>query len=170
MVRFVEADTPELLSLAVELLRDFPPHQRRRYAAHRHIVDRYFDDATYARELADLTAHYGPPGGCVLLAMEGEEAVGAVCLRRLDEEACEMKRLFVPEQHRGKGIAKGLVNALFDTAFARGYRVMRLDTGSFMTEALALYGGFGFERIAPYYPVDETLASEFVFMEKMLIP
>lgn len=169
MVRFVEADTPEQLSLAAELLRDFPPHQRRRYAAHRHIVDRYFDDATYARELADLTAHYGPPGGCVLLAMEGEEAVGAVCLRRLDEEACEMKRLFVPEQHRGKGIAKGLVNALFDRAFARGYRLMRLDTGSFMTEALALYTGFGFVRISPYYPVDETLASEFVFMEKMLI-
>ncbi|MEX1132152.1 MAG: GNAT family N-acetyltransferase [Flavobacteriales bacterium] len=169
MLRIVQADTPELLTLATDLLRDFPPHQRRRYAAHLHIVDRYFDDATYARELANLPAHYGAPQGCVLLAMEGEEAMGAVCLRKLDDEACEMKRLFVPEQYRGKGIAKALVNALFDAALLRNYRVMRLDTGSFMTEALALYGSFGFERIPPYYPVDETLASEFVFMEKKLV-
>jgi GNAT superfamily N-acetyltransferase len=137
--------------------------------AHRHIVDRYFDDATYARELADLRAHYGPPQGCVLLAVEGEEAVGAVCLRSLDDEACEMKRLFVPEQYRGKGIAKAMLNVLFNAARERHYRFMRLDTGSFMTEALSLYGSFGFERIPPYYPVDETLAREFVFMEKKLV-
>jgi GNAT superfamily N-acetyltransferase len=168
-MQVLEVQERVLLKYAAGLLRDFPPHQRRRYVAHRHIVDRYFDDATYARELSDLTAHYGPPGGCVLLAMEGEEAVGAVCLRRLDAEACEMKRLFVPEQHRGKGIAKALVNALFDAAVARGYRVMRLDTGSFMTEALALYTGFGFVRISPYYPVNEVLARDFVFMEKTLI-
>ena len=60
-------------------------------------------------------------------------------------------------------------HSVFEAAIARGYRVMRLDTGSFMTEALALYTGFGFVRIPPYYPVDETLASEFVFMERMLI-
>lgn len=168
MLRILEADTPELLAQAAELLRDFPPHQRRRYATHLHIVDRYFDDATYARELADLPAHYGAPQGCVLLAVEGEEAVGAVCLRSLDDEACEMKRLFVPEQYRGMGIAKALVKALFDAARERNYRVMRLDTGSFMTEALALYGSFGFECIAPYYLVDGTLAKEFVFMEKAL--
>jgi GNAT superfamily N-acetyltransferase len=169
MLRIVEADTPELLSHVAELLRDFPPHQRRRYATHRYIVDSYFDDTTYARELSDLSAHYGPPGGCVLFALVGEEPVGAVCLRCLDAEACEMKRLFVPEQHRGKGIAKALVNGLFDAAVARGYRLMRLDTGSFMTEALALYTGFGFVRIPPYYPVNEVLARDFVFMEKTLI-
>lgn len=169
MLRVVHADTPELLAQAAQLLRDFPPHQRRRYAAHLYIVDRYFDDAIYAQELADLSAHYGPSGGCVLLALEGEEAVGAVCLRKLDSEACEMKRLFVPPPYRGKGIAKALVNTLFDAARERNYRVMRLDTGSFMTEALALYHSFGFVRIPPYYPVDQTLASEFVFMEKVLI-
>ncbi len=168
MLFIVEADTSERLAMAAELLRDFPPHQRRRYVAHIHIVERYFDDAKYAAELADLSAHYGEPHGCVLLAMEGKNTVGAVCLRRLSTEACEMKRLFVPEPHRGKGVAKALLKGLFSAAKLRGYSVMRLDTGSFMSEAMALYSSFGFERIPPYYPVDETLAREFVFMQRGL--
>lgn len=170
MLRIVEADTPELLARAVEILRDFPPHQRRHYATYLHTVERYFDDAAYARELADLPAHYGPPQGCVLLALEGEVAVGAVCLRRLDDEACEMKRLYVPGPHRGKGIAKALVNALLDAARVRGYALMRLDTGHFMTEALGLYERFGFRRIAAYYAAEPVLATALVFMEREVDP
>ena len=170
MVHIVVVEDLELLASTVALLRAFPPHQRRRYAAHRHIVDRYFDDAAYARELAELGNLYGPPHGCILAAVEDGQVIGAVCLRRLDTEACEMKRLYVPPEHRRKGVAKALVQALLDAARERGYRVMRLDTGSFMTEALALYEGWGFQRIAPYYAVDETLANEFVFMEKVLVP
>jgi len=168
MFRIVEATDPDRLAQAVEVLRGFPPHQKRRYAAHREVLDRYFDEAVYAEELTNLSAHYGPPGGCVLLALEGEAPVGAVCLRRMDDVACEMKRLFVPEEHRGKGVAKALVNALLDAARSCGYTVMRLDTGSFMIEPLTLYERFGFVRRAPYYPVDPLLAEGFVFMERTL--
>ncbi len=170
MLRIVEANTPELLSRAADLLRDFPPHQRRRYVAHLHIVERYFDEAAYARELADLHAHYGPPQGCVLLALQGEEAVGAICLRRLDDEACEMKRLYVPEPQRGKGVARALVNAFIDAARERNYRVMRLDTGFFMTEALGLYERFGFRRIEAYHTAEPVLASALVCMEREVDP
>lgn len=166
--RIVEATGPTMLEQAAEVLRGFPPHQKRRYAAHRDVLDRYFDEAVYAEELADLSAHYGPPGGCVLLALDGGTPVGAVCLRRMDHGACEMKRLFVPEERRGKGVAKALVNALIEAARSRGYTVMRLDTGSFMTEPLTLYERFGFVRRAPYYPVDPLLAEGFVFMERTL--
>ncbi len=138
MLFIVEADTSERMAMAAELLRDFPPHQRRRYAAHIHIVERYFDDAKYAAELADLPAHYGAPQGCVLLAMEGENAVGVVCLRRLSAEACEMKRLFVTEPNRGKGAAKALVKTLFSAAKLKGYSVMRLDTGPLSSRDTAL--------------------------------
>ena len=170
MLRIVEAERPELLSRAADLLRDFPPHQRRRYADHLHIVGRYFDEAAYAREMADLTAHYGPPGGCVLLALEDEEAVGAVCLRRLNDEACEMKRLYVPEPHRGKGIAKALGHAFINAARERGYRVMRLDTGFFMIEAIGLYERFGFRRIEAYHAAEPLLAAALVFMEREVDP
>jgi ribosomal protein S18 acetylase RimI-like enzyme len=168
MLRIVQADTPELLAQAADLLRDFPPHQRRRYAAHLHIVERYFDDATYARELDELDVRYGAPDGCVIAAVEDGQVIGAVCLRRLDERTCEMKRLYVPPEHRRKGIAKALVAALLDAARDRGYRAMRLDTGSFMVEAIALYEGFGFRRIAAYYPMEELMEREFVFMERPL--
>lgn len=168
MFRIVEATTPGRIAQAVELLRQFPPHQRRRYADHLHVVERYFNDAAYAHEMAELGTVYGRPGGCVLLALDGEEAVGAVCLRDMGAGSCEMKRLFVPELHRRKGIAKTLVHTLLAEARRRGHRVMRLDTGAFMVEAIALYEGFGFRRIPPYYPMAEVLARDFVFMEKDL--
>ncbi|MCW5899543.1 MAG: GNAT family N-acetyltransferase [Flavobacteriales bacterium] len=170
MLRIVEADTPELLSLASDLLRDFPPHQRRRYADHLHIVERYFDEAAYAHELADLHAHYGPPQGCVLLALEDKETVGVVCLRKLDGEACEMKRLYVPGSQRGKGIGKALVTAFINAARERSFRIMRLDTGFFMTEALGLYERFGFRRIQAYHAAEPVLAAALVFMEREVDP
>jgi GNAT superfamily N-acetyltransferase len=163
-----EATEPEDFATAAQLLRDFPPHQRRRYAQHLPVVDRYFDDAAYASELDTLATHYGPPQGSVLLARLGRETVGVVCLRPLGDGACEMKRLFVPEAHRRQGIATALVNALLEVARVRGYRNIRLDTGSFMVEALALYARFGFRLIPPYYAVDPGVAQHFVFMEKML--
>jgi len=169
MYRIVEVTDPELLQRTVELLRAFPNHQRRRYAEHIRTVDHYFDDVAYDQELAELARRYGPPHGCVIAAVEDGQVIGAVCLRRLNDDACEMKRLYVPPEHRRKGVAKSLVQALTEFASQLGYRVMRLDTGSFMTEALALYTSCGFTRIPPYYPMDETLASEFVFMENKLV-
>ncbi len=45
---------------------------------------------------------------------------------------------------------------------------MRLDTGSFMIEAISLYSSFGFQRIQPYYTVDEALSHDLVFMQRAL--
>lgn len=165
-----EAASADDLEAAVRLLRDFPPHQRRRYADHLHVVERYFDDAAYARELDTLGMHYGTPQGCVLLAQEGEKPVGVVCMRGLGEGVCEMKRLYVPEEHRRQGIAKALVQALLNAARLRGYHSMRLDTGFFMTEAIALYEHFGFRRIEAYHVAEPVLAEALVFMERTIGP
>ena len=100
MVHIVVVEDAELLARTVALLRAFPPHQRRRYPAHLHIVPRSFDDAAYAREMEALGSLYGPPDGRILAALEDGQVIGAVCLRRLDDVTCEMKRLYVPPEHR----------------------------------------------------------------------
>lgn len=167
-MRIAEATDAEALRKAAQLLRAFPQHQRTHYTANLATVLRYFDPVAYEKEVSDLPAHYGPPRGCVLLATEDGEPAGVVCLRPLDAAVCEMKRLFVPTAHQRKGIAQALCTTLLDAARGKGYTIMRLDTGHFMTESQALYRKLGFTYIPPYHPVGEELLGQLVFMERRL--
>jgi putative acetyltransferase len=104
-----------------------------------------FDD-----ELAQLPGRYAPPGGALLIARVDGEPIGCVGLRRLDEETCELKRLFVRAVHRGGGTGLRLLEEAVAEARRLGYRRLRLDTIPGMERAQELYERFGFREIAPY--------------------
>jgi GNAT superfamily N-acetyltransferase len=105
----------------------------------------------FDRELADLPGDYAPPKGRLLLAEYGGQLAGCVALHRLDDEICEMKRLYLRPQFRGQGIGRVLVERVIDEARTIGYRRMRLDTvAPIMRDAVAMYRRFGFREIAPY--------------------
>lgn len=165
MVQVVEVANEVDRQKAVLLLRAFPKHQREYYTANLDSVLRYFEPDAYEQEISNLQVYYGPPKGCVLLAYDEGEPAGVVCLRPLSTEACEMKRLFVPVAHRRKGIAQALCETLIKVARDKGFTVMRLDTGFFMTESQALYRKLGFAYTSAYQPVREELQDQLVFME-----
>jgi putative acetyltransferase len=102
-------------------------------------VDLAFQD--FETELADPLGFYE----LVLLAADG-----CVALRRLDEKACEMKRLYVAPAARGTGLGHALAETLIAHARARGYDRMRLDTLPTMSAARKLYAALGFEEIEAY--------------------
>ena len=105
----------------------------------------------FEEELAALPGCYAPPKGRLLLAWEGEQAVGCVALRPLDDGACEMKRLFVRPDSRGQGLGRLVASRVVSEATALGYVVMRLDTLETLNSAMQLYTSMGFQRRAPYY-------------------
>ena len=139
MIELVHCDTGARVGVARTLFRE--------YAASLD-VDLEFQD--FARELRELPGEYAPPGGCLLLAFDGNEPAGCVALRSIDQEICEMKRLFVRPQFRGTGLGKQLAEAVIKHARKIGYQRMRLDTLPSMRAAASMYHSLGFREIAPY--------------------
>ena len=116
----------------------------------------------FDQELAELPGEYAPPAGRLLLARWGGKPAGCVGLRKLEEEICEMKRLYVRPAFRGHSIGRRLIEVLIEEARRIGFSRMRLDTLESMAAARALYQSFGFYPIEPYsyHPIPGTKCYE----------
>ena len=123
-------------------------------------------EAMLAQDMAELQM-YLPPDGALLLAVDGEEVVGLVCLRAIAADVGEVKRMYVREAYRGRAIGRRLLNGIIAQAKARGYTTLRLDSALFMTEARSLYRSTGFREIEPYSEsgIPPELHQYAVFME-----
>jgi ribosomal protein S18 acetylase RimI-like enzyme len=139
-MKTIPAITPEQIAAARTLFREYESFLN---------VDLCFQD--FENELAGLPGKYAPPQGALLLAVEGGQVCGCVALRKLEPEICEMKRLFVRPQYRGRGLGVKLAAAIIAEAAAKGYAAMRLDTLAQLAEAIQLYERLGFRNIDPYY-------------------
>ncbi|GAA4805313.1 GNAT family N-acetyltransferase [Streptomyces ziwulingensis] len=111
---------------------------------------RYGDDgdATYLQP-----SDFAPPNGLYLIAYDEAGvpvATGGWRSRETDEEGyrdgdAELKRMFVIEQMRGRGLARRILAALEEDARAAGRIRMILETGTKQPEAVALYTSSGYE-------------------------
>jgi ribosomal protein S18 acetylase RimI-like enzyme len=113
----------------------------------------------FESELAEFPGKYRPPTGALLLARADGAAAGAVGLRQLAPDICEMKRLYVRPAYRGLrtedgvSIGRALARAIVERARMLSYRRLRLDTiTGKMDAAVKLYRSMGFVDIPPYYP------------------
>jgi putative acetyltransferase len=108
---------------------------------------------SFDQEFAGLPGDYAPPEGVLLLAEYDGALAGCVALHKLEPHICEMKRLYLRPQFRGKGAGRALAETIIWEARAIGYRRMRLDTVEpVMQDAVALYRHLGFTEIAAYRP------------------
>ncbi len=106
----------------------------------------------FEEELRGLPGKYAPPEGRLLLAYSDNILSGCIALRKLETDICEMKRLYLRENTRGKGLGKMLIEKLIDEARLIGYSKMRLDTyPPKMAKAVKLYESQGFRPIPAYY-------------------
>jgi len=104
----------------------------------------------YDEEIAHLEVKYGLPQGRLYLAYYEGKLAGCIGLRKIDDENCEMKRLYVKPEFRGKQIASRLVQRIIEDAKEIGYKNMLLDTFPFLESAIAMYKNCGFVEIESY--------------------
>jgi GNAT superfamily N-acetyltransferase len=139
-VKFIQAASSEEIQQARALFREYETWIE---------TDLCFQN--FEKELAELPGRYAPEDGRLLLAFFKDELAGCVALRRLDEDTCEMKRLFLRPAFQGKGLGRQLAEKIIDEAREMGYSKMRLDTiPGKMDNAIELYRSFGFREIAAY--------------------
>jgi putative acetyltransferase len=131
MGRLVEATRAEQIAVVRSL-----------FAEYARLVDEPACFVGFERELEALPGDYR-----LLLA---EAAAGCVAVRLLDRKTAEMKRLYVRNTHRGKGLGRALAQAAIDLAREAGCARIVLDTLPKMREAQALYHLLGFRKTAPY--------------------
>jgi putative acetyltransferase len=131
------------------LSAEYPPEQRHGLAL----------DAIFQPHIRFFVARLdGAPVGC-----------GGVALF---DDFAEVKRMYVRDGVRGRGVAPAVLARLEDVARVAGSRVLRLETGDRQLAALRFYERAGFRRCAPFgaYAAmpPHTIATS-VFMEKPLV-
>lgn len=120
---------------------------------------KYLEMQNYDSELEHLEAKYGLTYGRLYIIKVENKVAGCIGLRKIDDENCEMKRLYVRPEFRGNKIANKLVTLIIDDAKKIGYKHMLLDTLPFLKEAIHLYKNFGFYEIEKYNgsPMDTSI-------------
>ena len=154
MIEIIEAKTEQDIYVARALFKEYTDGLG---------IDLTFQN--YEQELARLETIYLPPSGSLLLGEYNGSFVGCVGLRKLDNLSCEMKRLYIKPEARGKGLGSALCKRIIQRGKQLGFKRMRLDTLPSMTGALTLYKRFGFYEIEPYYknPIPGTIYMEVIF-------
>lgn len=124
--------------------------------------DSHDGETLRAAQRAELVAQYGgdvEPGpkpsasdvSVFLLARSADgEPLGCGALRHLGGQLAEIKRMFVPPGHRGRGISRLVLSRLEAQAVARGWTVLRLETGPLQAAAIGLYTSAGYAPIPPF--------------------
>lgn len=124
----------------------------------------YHVDVTYqdfAGEMATFPDRYE----ALFLAHVNFAPAGAIALKRLSVDDCEVKRLYVRDAFRGLKLGDALVDRLLIEARALNYKTIRLDTHASMAHAIRLYESFGF---APSDAHNEPGNADTLFFAKAL--
>lgn len=152
MYEIIEVNSPELIEKTRLLFKEY---------------EKWLDVSLcfqgFEEELKSLPGKYAPPDGRLYIVKYDNKFSGCIALRKLEDGICEMKRLYLREELRGKGIGRKLVEKIINDAKEIGYEKMRLDTiKEKMPNAVDMYERNGFVKIERYYynPNPHTLFME----------
>ena len=131
----------------------------------REITETFYPAVKYAALMGKLAQEHARPNGIILLARLDDQVVGCGMTHALNPQTSEMKRVFVNDVARGKGVAAQLCSALMDQARADGFTRMVLDTSKSLTSAQRLYTRLGFKACGPYQPIPDAVLPALLFYE-----
>ena len=97
-------------------------------------------------DLDDLEDCYIRNGGYFGVMESNGAIIGSVGLFRASEVTCELRKMYLQKDERGKGYGRLLLEFALEKAHGLGFRRVTLETASVLKEAIALYKEYGFRE------------------------
>lgn len=117
-----------------------------------HELDDFLNELVGGEENRTEYIPYNKPDDIhdAVIVYDGDVLVGGAGFKRYDDECAEVKRVFIRQDYRGRGISNRLMELLEDAARKQGYRYFILESGEPLIAAMALYRNIGYKVIPNY--------------------
>jgi putative acetyltransferase len=140
MPEYILATTPQEYLAAAKLFTEYAQWLK---------IDLCFQNFT--EELSQLQSMYAHNTGGIILCKIDGAFMGCAAIRKIDENACELKRMWVQLLHQKNGIGESLLHQCIQLAKQLNYKEIRLDTLQRLQPAIQLYKKYNFVETEAYY-------------------
>lgn len=121
----------------------------------------YHESIHELKDMDDIQKSYFENGGTFLGMFKDGEMICTGAIRRMDEDTCELKRLWLLNEYHGQGLGYRMLQELLSIAKGMGYQRIRLETDPVaQSRALNFYRQIGFYEIPGYSERNDEVAME----------
>lgn len=121
----------------------------------------YHESRNELKDLDDIQRNYFENGGVFLVMTENDQIIGTGAIRKLEDDICELKRLWLLTEYHGQGLGYCMLQELLSFAREKRYKLIRLETDpDVQSRAFNFYKAIGFYEIPRYTSRTDDVAME----------
>ena len=121
----------------------------------------YYESKHELKDMDDIQTNYFENGGTFLVMFDGDEMICTGAIRKLDEQTCELKRLWLLHEYQQRGLGYRMLSQLLAIARRMGYKRMWLQTDEdAQSRAVEFYKQIGFYEIPRYSDRTDDICME----------
>ena len=162
----------ELLPLNIEYINWAEQRLEKLYHTTMFTHDDQYEDniRNYSLTFLEKVLNDQKPKSRFLLLKSDNMTIGMGGLSQLTPEIGEIKRMYIKEEYRNRGLGKELLDKLLKLGNEMKLSSIKLDSVKFMEKAHRLYEKAGFDYTGPYQEseIPPELQQYWVFMEKKI--
>jgi len=115
------------------------------------------------QDIDELQQTYFDNDGVFLVMTDDDQIIGTGAIRKIDNDICELKRVWFLFEYHGKGLGYRMMQELLSFAREKGYSRIWLETDQeYQNRAFNFYKRLGFYEIPRYSNHKDETAMEIV--------
>ena len=123
----------------------------------------YYESRHELKDMDDIQKDYFENGGIFLVMTENDQIICTGAIRKLEEDVCELKRLWLLIEYHGQGLGYRMLQELLTFAREKSYKRVWLETDpTAQSRAMEFYKRLGFYEISSYTDLGDEVAMEMI--------